>query len=207
MEEEETDETEQPVPPNTVACPNCGQSYKNPQGLAGHRRLAHSTSAARVLDERTRALERQGRELTAKERAAQQREAEAARLAEAARKREAELARRERAVRESEETTSAEKVRREIAQFREGLPKHEEGEIVRFDGTDYRVGDGGLTHVYFPDGQKHEHEEGDLFRSGETVYWIRNGEAVRLSDGQIIETILEWEAEDAAESDEASEER
>ena len=163
------------------------------------RRAQELAAGNAKLDERERTV-------TAKERSVKERESAAARALEGVRGREAELARRESALREAEEATSAEKVRREIAQFKEGLPEHEEGEIVRFDGTDYRVEDGGLTHVYFPDGEKHEHEEGDLFRIGEIVYWIRNGEAVRLSEGQIIDTILEWEAEDGAVSDEASEE-
>lgn len=202
MEENETREDDQLVLPNAVACPDCGQSYKTPQGLAGHRRLAHSTNTARVLDERSRGLGERQRALDARASEIERKEASARRQVEATRRRETALTRRERAVRDAEATTSAEKVRREIARFKQGLPEHGEQEIVRFDGTDYRVEDGGLTHVFFPDGAKHEHEEGDLFRIGETVYWVRNGEAVRLSHGQIAETILEWEAEATTDASE-----
>lgn len=86
----------EPVPTN-IPCPDCGQSYKSPQGLAGHRRLAHSTSTARALDERTRELVQHGKALESKS-------AEIARREAASKRREAELARREQATREIEET-------------------------------------------------------------------------------------------------------
>jgi len=214
----------------TDACPECSRSFTRSDNLTRHLRSMHGprpsssstppqrkdvshvdtpphtpseedkrhaqelTVVKAKLDERERAI-------TAKEGSAKERESAAAHALEGVRGREAALARRERAVCQAEEATSAEKVRREIAQFKEGLPEHEEGELARFDGTDYRVENGGLTHVYFPAGEKHEHEEGDLFRVGETVYLARDGEAVRLSDGEIVEIILEWEAEDAAEAD------
>jgi hypothetical protein len=214
----------------TDACPECSRSFTRSDNLTRHLRSMHGprpsssstppqrkdvshvdtpphtpseedkrhaqelTVVKAKLDERERAI-------TAKERSAKERESAAARALEGVRGREAALARRERAVCQAEEATSAEKIRREIAQFKEGLPEHEEGELARFDGTDYRVENGGLTHVYFPAGEKHEHEEGDLFRVGETVYLARDGGAVRLSDGEIVEIILEGEAEDAAEAD------
>ena len=82
--------TEQPNA-ESYPCPDCGQSYKTPQGLAGHRRLAHSASTARVLDERTRELDEQRRGLESKS-------AEIARREAAARKRETEAARRQREI-------------------------------------------------------------------------------------------------------------
>jgi hypothetical protein len=69
-------------------CDDCGQPFKTAQGLAGHRRLAHSTST------RTE-LEAKAGQLAERETAARKREAEVARTAEAARKREAEVARRQ----------------------------------------------------------------------------------------------------------------
>jgi hypothetical protein len=74
----------------TVAweCPDCAQPFKTAQGLAGHRRLAHSTSTRSELEARAGELEE-------RETAAKRREAEVARQAESTRKRESEAARRE----------------------------------------------------------------------------------------------------------------
>jgi hypothetical protein len=94
------------------------------------------------------------------------------------------------------EETSAEKIRREIARFKEGIEGYAEGEIIRIAGADYRLEGESLRHVYFPDGEKIELQEGDLFRIGEDVYWVHEGKAVRLSIGEMIETILEWEQAD-----------
>ena len=84
--------TGQPVPTNN--CKDCNQSFKTTQGLAGHRRLAHSTSTARELDERNRGL-------TERQRALEQRTAEVARAEQAAKHREAEAVRRQREIAET----------------------------------------------------------------------------------------------------------
>jgi hypothetical protein len=68
-------------------CDDCDQPFKTAQGLAGHRRLAHSTST------RT-ALEAKEGKLAERETAARRREAEVAQKSEATRQREAEVARR-----------------------------------------------------------------------------------------------------------------
>lgn len=85
--------TEEPVS-REFPCPDCGHSYKTAQGLAGHRRLAHSASTVRVLDERTRELDEHGRALESKS-------AEVARREAAAKRREAELSRRQREIDET----------------------------------------------------------------------------------------------------------
>ena len=103
------------------------------------------------------------------------------------------------------ERPQARVIRSEIDLFKENLPEFKEGETLRFGGRDYQIGDEGLRHVHFPSGKRRELEQGDLFRVGGVVYWVRESKAVQLSDGEIVETIFEWEAEDAAESDEASE--
>jgi hypothetical protein len=91
MDETERQEpTEHPIA-ESLLCPDCGQSYKTPQGLAGHRRLAHSASTARSLDERNRELE-------ARRHALERRATELARTEEAARRREAEVSRRKREI-------------------------------------------------------------------------------------------------------------
>jgi hypothetical protein len=202
MEEIDTSGSEEPVPAN-ITCPDCGQSYKTPQGLAGHRRLAHATSSAQALAQRTQELNEQRRGIESKT-------AEVARREAAARRREAELSGRERVAREFEATSAAERLQREIAHFKERLPEFGNGEIVRFDGRDYRVEGGRLEHVYFPNREKHELDEGDIFRIGPHVYWVRSDGgiggffselvAVKLSDGEIVETIFEQEAEPADEA-------
>lgn len=85
--------TEEPAP-REIPCPDCGQSYKTPQGLAGHRRLAHSTSTAHALAERAQELEEQRRGLESKSTEIARREAAARRL-------EAEAARRKREIEET----------------------------------------------------------------------------------------------------------
>jgi C2H2 type zinc finger protein len=77
-----------PRPGTDYPCDDCGQPFKTAQGLAGHRRLAHSTST------RTE-LEAKAGELAEREAAAKRREAEVARKVEAARQREADVARRQ----------------------------------------------------------------------------------------------------------------
>ncbi len=92
-ENEQQEATSQPVPANN-ACPDCGQSYKSPQGLAGHRRLAHSSSTAQALAERSQELDRQRRALESKT-------AEIARREAAAKRTEADLSRRQREIAET----------------------------------------------------------------------------------------------------------
>jgi hypothetical protein len=86
---------EQPPESGTdYPCDDCDQPFKNAQGLAGHRRLAHSTSTRTELEARAG-------ELAERETVAKRREAEAARQAEAARRREAEATKREREIAET----------------------------------------------------------------------------------------------------------
>jgi hypothetical protein len=76
------------------SCEDCGQPFKNAQGLAGHRRLAHSSSTRADLEARAGAL-------AERETAAKRREAESARQVEAARRREVAAAAREREIAET----------------------------------------------------------------------------------------------------------
>lgn len=106
MKEGESKETKQtesgtvsalndPKPSSSATnCPDCGHTYKTAQGLAGHRRLAHSASTVRVLDERTRELDEHGKALDSKS-------AEIARREATAQRREAELSRRQREIDET----------------------------------------------------------------------------------------------------------
>jgi hypothetical protein len=194
MDETERQEpTEQPVPEITT-CDDCGQPLKTAQGLAGHRRLKHSTSTARELDEQRRVLEGQARELTAKERAAQQREAETARAVEATRRREAEIARRERAVREAEETSEAERLRRTVEREVDALPEVTSETILRVRGTDYRISEEGrLVHLYWPKGEKTEIEEGEWFQFGGRAYRIEDGRLSEVQSATILAEVLSGE--------------
>ncbi len=82
-------EVEESLPTNE--CQECNQSFKTVQGLAGHRRLTHSASTARELDERNRELE-------AHRRALEQKATELARAEEATKRKEAEVTRRKREI-------------------------------------------------------------------------------------------------------------
>lgn len=84
-----------------LACSDCGQTFKTVQGLTGHRRLAHSASSARALDERKKSADHREAELRERETAAERRAAETARSAEAVKRREVEVRRREREIAET----------------------------------------------------------------------------------------------------------
>jgi len=193
MDENERQEpTEEPVPTNE--CQDCGQPFKTAQGLAGHRRLKHSTSTRAELDEQRRVLEGQARELTAKERAAQQGKAEAARAAEATRKREAEIARRERAVREAEETPEVERLRKTVMREIAALPEVTTETILRVRGTDYRISEEGcLVHLYWPKGEKTEFEEDEWFQFGGRAYRIEDGRLNEVPSARILAEVLNGE--------------
>lgn len=92
-DQERQESTEQPNV-ERIPCADCGKSYKTPQGLAGHRRLAHSASTAQALDERTRQLDVYRSALESKSAEIAQRET-------AAKRREAELSRRQREIEET----------------------------------------------------------------------------------------------------------
>jgi hypothetical protein len=82
---EESGNSAEASPPND--CEDCGQSFRSPQGLAGHRRLTHSASTRRELEELSRATDAK--------------EAEVAQRAKAAKERETALARRQREIEET----------------------------------------------------------------------------------------------------------
>jgi vacuolar-type H+-ATPase subunit I/STV1 len=182
-EPERPEIAEKPVP-ETRTCPECGRPSKTAQGLAGHRRLAHSASTARFLDERSRALE-------AKEKATERKATEAAKAAEATKRREAELARRERAAREIEETPEAERVRRIVAREIASLPEVTTETVLRVNGDDYRIReDGSLEHLYWPKGKKTEFEEGQWFQFGGRAYCITDGRLRAVRPSAILAEVL-----------------
>lgn len=161
-------------------CDDCDQPFKTAQGLAGHRRLAHSTSARSEL-------EAKAGELAEREAAARRRDADVARKAEASRQREMELARREEEIDAAQAVPESERIRR-IAQTRiAGLPEVTTDTVLRVRGRDYRIHpDGQLEHVYWPSGEKTDFEDGQWFRFG--------GRAYRISDGLLrpvpVSTVL-----------------
>jgi hypothetical protein len=184
-ETERQESTEQPVA-ESIPCPDCGTSFKNPQGLAGHRRLAHSASKARALDER-------GRELDEHRQALESRSAEMTRRESAAKRRETELAHREQAARKFEETPESERiegiVRREIASLAEVTTET----ILRVRGADYRIEDGRLRHLYWPAGEKTEFEVGRWFQFEGRAYCVRDGELRSVRSSSILASVLEEE--------------
>jgi actin-related protein len=178
MDENERQEpTEQPVPTNE--CQDCGQPFKTAQGLAGHRRLKHSTSTRAELDERKRSLEK--------------REAEAARAAEALKRREAEIARRQRELAAAKAVPKAERLRKAAEEEIAALPEVTEETILRCNGSDYRIEDGRLVHLYWPKGEKTEVEEGEWFQFEGRAYCIESGELRGVSDESILAEVLDGE--------------
>ena len=176
---------EKPVPP-TTPCPDCGQSFKTNQGLAGHWRLAHAGSTRRALDERDR-------ELVEHRRALDQQSSELKRREEAARRAEAEAARRERAAREIEETPESERVGRMVAHEIASLPEVTEDTILRVNGRDYRIKGGRLRHLYFPDGEKIDFEDGQWFQFGGRAYCVRDGNLRSVRPSAILAEFLDEE--------------
>lgn len=166
-----------------VRCDDCGQPFKNAQGLAGHRRLAHSTSTRAELEAReTKTAEREA--------ASKRREAELARQVEVARRAEAVLRGREEAVRAAEAIPQQERLKGTAAGAIGRLPEVRTGAILRVNGVDYRLTDNGLVHVYWPKGEKIELEEGDLFRFNGRPYCIRGGSLRPISASAILARLL-----------------
>lgn len=183
MDDQERQEaTEQPTA-KSIPCPDCGQSYKNAQGLAGHRRLAHSASTAQALDQRTGELDEQRRGLESKS-------ADIARREAATRRRDAELAQREQAAREIEETPESERVGRIVRREIASLPEVTTETILRVSGTDYRIEDGQLRHLYWPKGEKTEFDEGERFRLDGRAYFIRDGRLQAVRSSAILASVL-----------------
>jgi len=185
IEAVEKPESDQLVP-ETLPCPDCGAPFKNAQGLAGHRRLAHSTSTARALDERSRELDEHRRAL-------ERQSGELKRREEAARRRETEAARRERAAREIEETPESERIGRIIRREIGTLPEVTSETILRVNGTDFCIEEGRLRHLYFPDGEKTEFEEGQWFQFEGRAYCVRDGELRAVRSASILAAVLEEE--------------
>jgi hypothetical protein len=178
-------ETEQP-PAESIPCPDCGQSYKTPQGLAGHRRLAHSASTVQALTERDR-------ELTEHQRALESKASEVERREAAAKRREVELGRREQTAREIEEIPEAEKVGRIVRRKIAALPEVTSETILRVRGVDYRIEDGRLRHLYWPKGEKAEFEEGQWFQFVGRAYCVRDGQLRAVRSSSILASVLNEE--------------
>ena len=185
---ERPDPRTQPVLTNP--CPDCGQSYKTPQGLAGHRRLKHSASTARELEERKRSAEQKEAELRARQEATERRAAEAARVAEATKRREAEIARRQRELAAAEAIPKSERLRRAVEEEIGSLPEVTEETILRVRGADYRIEGGKLRHLYWPKGEKIEFAEGERFQFGGRAYCVRDGRLRGVSASEILAEVL-----------------
>lgn len=159
--------TADPADPEDLLCDDCDQRFKNAQGLAGHRRLAHSATTRLEL-------EAKASEVAERDRAAKRRESEAAQRTEAARRREADVSRREQEVAASEAVPEHARIRRAATERIRALPQVTEETILRVNGDDYRVsGKGGLVHLYWPKGEKTPFEEGARFQFAGRAYCIR----------------------------------
>ena len=190
---EATQKPTDPPVPQTVPCAECGQSFKTTQGLAGHRRLQHSASTARELEERKRSAEQKEAELRARQEAAERKAAEAARAAEATKRREAEIARRQRELAAAEAIPKSERLRRAVEEEIATLPEVTEETILRVRGDDYHIENGRLKHLYFPDGDKTDFEEGEWFRFGGRAYCVRDGRLREVTSAEILAEVLEEE--------------
>jgi hypothetical protein len=172
-----------PADPQELLCDDCDQAFKSSQGLAGHRRLAHSATTRSEL-------EAKAGEAAERERAAKRREADAAQRAEATRRQEAAVARREQEVAAAEAVPETERLgavsAREIAR----LPEVRPGAILRVNGVDYRISEDGLAHVYWPKGEKIEVEEGERFRFAGCAYSILGGTLRPVPASAILARLL-----------------
>lgn len=166
-----------------ACCDDCGQPFKTAQGLAGHRRLAHSTA--------TRSnLEAQANDLAEREAAAKRREGEAARKAEAARQREADLARRQEEIAAAEAVPQAERIRKIVRDRVGTLPEVTADSILRVRGHDYRIEAGRLIHLYWPSGQRTELEDSQWFRVGGRAYKIADGRLLAVPASTVLASYL-----------------
>jgi|GEM_PF-3758886 len=94
MDEEQGEKPGEGTTAEQFRCDDCDQSFKTAQGLAGHRRLTHSTSTRSALDAREATLNE-------RETAAKRRETQIAREAAVTRQREVEVANRQREIAET----------------------------------------------------------------------------------------------------------
>lgn len=189
-----TEATQKPTDqlvPEAVTCPDCGQSYKTPQGLAGHRRLQHSASTARELEERKRSTEQKEAELRARQEAAERKAAATARAAETVKRREAELVRRQRELEAAEAVPKSERLRRAVEEEIATLPEVTEETILRVNGADYRIEEGRLRHLYWPKGEKTEFEDREWFQFQGRAYYIRDGKLQEVPVAEILADVLE----------------
>jgi hypothetical protein len=182
MEEAQPNEPEKPLP-DSATCDDCGLPFKTAQGLAGHRRLAHSTSTARALDERNRELE-------AHRQALEQRAAEIARTEEATRRREAEVARRQRELAAADSIPEADHLRTVVEEQVGALPEVTAETILRCGGRDYRIQEGRLVHLYWPKGEKTKFEDGEWFQFEGHAYAIRDGRLWEVPPKEILGAVI-----------------
>lgn len=174
------------APDPEYTCVDCGQPFKNAQGLAGHRRLAHSAS--------TRSdLEAQANDLAEREVAAKRRERQAAQKAEAARQREADLSRRQEEIAAEEAVSEDERIRKIVRERIASLREVTSQTIIRVRGADYRIEDGRLIHLYWPSGEKTDFEEGQWFRIGRRAYKVAEGRLFAVRAPTILASYLREE--------------
>jgi hypothetical protein len=167
----------------TLDCVDCDQPFKTAQGLAGHRRLAHSTSIRFELEAKQEELARQ-------EAAARRRESEVAQRAEATRRHAADVGRREQEVAAAEAISENERLSRISAREVARLTEVRSGAILRVQGVDYRISEKGLDHVYFPAGEKTELAPGQWFRFGGRAYRVRDGRLREVPTAAILARLL-----------------
>lgn len=178
---------------NSVYCDYCEKPFKTAQGLAGHRRLAHSTSTARELDERKRSTEQREAELREREAVAERKTAETSRSVDAVKRREAEVARRQRELAAAEAVPRSEWLRKTVDEEIAALPEVTTETILRCRGCDYRIEDGRLVHLYWPKGEKTEFEDGEWFQFGGRAHAIHDGKLREVPSKEILGAVLEEE--------------
>ena len=166
------------------SCDECGQPFKNAQGLAGHRRLAHSASTRSEL--KTKAVEQAERESTAR-----RREVAVARRVEAVQQREVDLVRRERGVAAIESVPEHERIQMVVADRVRALPTVTVETILRVNGKDYRITEkGDLVHLYWPKGEKTPFEEGARFQFAGRAYCIRGRRLLSVPSSTLLAELL-----------------
>jgi len=75
-------------------------------------------------------------------------------------------------------------VRREVALLPEVTPET----TLRVRGADYRIEDGRLQHLYWPEGEKTEFDEGQWFQFDGRAYCVQGGKLCEIQPSAILES-------------------
>lgn len=104
--------------------------------------------------------------------------------------REAELEERELRVEQAEQTPKEVRLRAMFEERIQSLPEVTARTILRVNGTDFRIEDGRLKWLLFPNGKKTTFEEGQWFRYEGRAYRVSGGVLRSIPSSEVLANLL-----------------